>query len=77
MGPPDPKAVEQGGKDCEWKHPRAPVVRRLWDERATEAVLEFLAETRVGSWAAGGRARRLVEGEGRGTEGEEDGSGPP
>ena len=29
-------------------HPRAPVVRWLWDEKATEAVLEFLEDTRVG-----------------------------
>ena len=26
------------GKVCEWKHPRAPSVRLLWDRRAMEAV---------------------------------------
>ena len=37
------------GKVCEWKHPRAPSVRLLFqDERATPAVLTFLRETKVG-----------------------------
>ena len=35
------------GKGCEWKHPRTPSVRLLWDERV-EAVSEFLRTTRVG-----------------------------
>ena len=36
------------GKACEWKHPRAPAVRLLFqDERATPVVLTFLRETRV------------------------------
>ena len=30
------------GKECGWKHPRTPSVRKLWQEGATEAVLEFL-----------------------------------
>ena len=36
------------GKVCEWKHPRAFSVKWLWKERATEAVLDFLRDTRVG-----------------------------
>ena len=36
-------------KDCEWESPRVPSVRLLFrDERATPALLEFLADTRVG-----------------------------
>ena len=34
-------------KACGWNHPRAPSVRWLWKEKATEAVLEFLGSTRV------------------------------
>ena len=35
--------------DCEWPGPRAPRVRTLFvDPRATPALLEFLADTRVG-----------------------------
>ena len=37
------------GKVCEWKHPRAPSVRLLFqDERATPAVLTFIREIKVG-----------------------------
>ena len=36
------------GKACGWKHPRAFSVKWLWKERATEAVLGFLRDTRVG-----------------------------
>ena len=36
-------------RDCEWGSRRAPSVRLLFrDERATQAVLEFLEKTRVG-----------------------------
>ena len=45
---PDPEALEAGGKDCGWKDPRAPAVRKLWKEKATEAVLDFLEDTPVG-----------------------------
>ena len=41
------------GRDCQWQHPRAPSVRWLWDERATEAVLECLGGTRVRVQGAG------------------------
>lgn len=41
------------GKDCGWRHPRAPTVRLLWREGATEAVLEFLRGTRVGCARSG------------------------
>ena len=34
------------GKDYGWKHPRAPSVR------SAGAALEFLEDTRVGSWAS-------------------------
>ena len=37
------------GKACEWKHPRAPAVRLLFqDERATPVVLAFLRGTKIG-----------------------------
>ena len=29
------------GKACGWKHPKAPSVKWLWREKATEAVLDF------------------------------------
>ena len=49
--------------------------------RATEAVLEFLGDTLVGSWvSAGGRARRGIEAVPERemvSEGEEGGPGPP
>ena len=32
-------------KDCGWKHPRAWAVRKLWSEKATEAVLELLRDS--------------------------------
>ena len=44
------------GKDCGWKHPRAPAVRKLWREEATEAVLEFLRTPGLGvGWRPGER----------------------
>ena len=49
------------GKDCGWKHPRAPAVRKLWREEATEAVLKFLRDTRVGCWTASRGAGRPAE----------------
>ena len=65
------------GKAQEWRHPRAPSVRWLWREKSTEAVLDFLANTRVGCI----RSRRVVPEEatraGSGDEGEEGGPGPP
>ena len=36
------------GKACGRKRPRAPSVKRLWKEKATEAVLVFSRDTRVG-----------------------------
>ena len=67
------------GKDCRWKHPRAPVVKKLWKEEATEAALEFLGDVRAGCWSSGGiaRAPRMAEGGGEASEGEEGGPGPP
>ena len=65
------------GKDCGWEHPRAPAVRKPWDERATEAVLEFLEDTRVECWTAAGTAKRQAEGVGQSGEGEEGGPEPP
>ena len=65
-------------RDCRWKHPKAPAVRKLWKEGATEAVLEFLGDVRVGCWqAVRVRAPAEAKGEGTGSEGEEGGPGPP
>ena len=63
-------------KDCRWKHPKAPAVRKLWKGRATEAVLEFLRDTRIGGWQTS-RVKALAEVEAAGSEGEENGPGPP
>lgn len=41
---------ERVAKDCGWRRPRAPAVRKLWNEGATEAVLEFLKDTRAGCY---------------------------
>ena len=60
------------GKACGWKHPRAPSVRLLWKEKATDAVLAFLRDTRVGCMVT---LRPQEEGED--SEGEEGGRGPP
>ena len=61
-------------KDCGWKRPKAPAVRKLWKEGATEAVLELL-----GCWSSAGAARSPSEAEGGGkvSDGEEDGPGSP
>lgn len=56
-------------RDCRWRHPKAPAVRKLWKGSATEAVLEFLIDTRVGCWQTT-RVRALTEAEGAGSEGE-------
>ena len=45
------------GRDYQWQHPRAPSVRWLWDERATEVVLECLGDTKVGCRVSAGKAR--------------------
>ena len=70
------------GKDCHWEHPRAPALRWLWKEEATESVLEFLESTRVVCRASAEVARARVDedrggGAARGAEGEEGGPGPP
>ena len=79
------------GKACEWKHPRAPTVRLLFeDDRATPAVLDFLRDTRVGRVFTPAALEecgedgleelelRPWEGEGGWNEnGEEGGPGPP
>ena len=73
------------GRACGWKHPKTPSVRRLCKDKATEAVLDFLRDTRVGCMV---NVRRLLreerggvedEGEGEGADegNEEDGPGPP
>ena len=80
LSPPDREAVEEGWKDCGWKHCRAPSVRWLWREGATGAVLKFLEDTRVGFREPPGRARA---GEDRGeaeipeSDGEGGWPGPP
>ena len=52
-------------------------MRKLWDEKATEAVLEFLEDTRVGCWTAAGSARRQAEDVSQSGEGEESSLEPP
>ena len=51
-------------KDGRWEHPKAPAVSKLWEGTATEAVLEFLRDTRVGCWQ-----RVLADGEREGARG--------
>ena len=64
-------------EDCGWKYPSAPAVRKLWSKEATEAVLEFLEDTRVGWWTSTRGARRPAEDVGQGGEGEEGCPGSP
>ena len=57
-------------------------MRWVWREEATEAVIKFLEDTRVGSRSSGmARAkvddRESVGQESEGEEGEEGGPGPP
>ena len=58
----------------EWKRPRAPSVRYLWEGKATGAVLKFLRTTRVGCVGLG---RVPPEDRGEEESGEESGPGPP
>ena len=61
------KLGKRVGKDCGQKHPKALAVRKLWKERATEAVLELLEDAPVGHWLSAGVARApRVEGVGEG-----------
>lgn len=79
---PQIKALWKGvGRACDWRRPRAPTARTLFqDERATPVVSTFLWETKVGGMvllvAVGGgsgtRTEHLVE-----VEGEEGGPEPP
>ena len=59
---------------CGWEHPRVPLVKWLWKEEATEAVLDFLQDTRVGCMVT---VRRPLEDEGGYSDNEEGGPGPP
>ena len=66
------------GKDCGWKHLRAPSVRWLWRVDATEAVLEFLGDTNVGCRSSGVARVERDEAESVRQESEcEEGPGPP
>ena len=47
LGPPEDKIGKTDDDRCWWKHPGAPLVKRLWKEKATKAVLKFLRDTRV------------------------------
>ena len=70
--------VEGDRKTCRWKHPKAPSIRHLWKGKATEAVLDFLRDTRVGCMVNSRRPPRREGGEeGEGKINEEDGLGPP
>ena len=66
-------------KDCRLEHPKAPAVRKLRKEGVTEAMLEYLEDTRVGCWSPSGarRAPREAEDLGEAEEGEEGGPGQP
>ena len=68
------QAWKDVGGTCEWKHPRTPSVRLLWDVRAAGAVLEFLRTTRVGCISG---ERVPAEDRWDDTQGEEGGPGPP
>ena len=68
--PPDQEVMERYMEACGWKHPRAPSVRLLWDERATEVALDFLQDTRVGCMGA-------PRGGGEDSENEGGGLNPP
>ena len=68
------------GKLCEWKEPKAPEVRLLFDDvRAAPAVLIFLRDTRVGRIVPQAPRRRMAGQDGRKVdrEGDEGGPGPP
>ena len=67
-------------KLCEWKEPRAPEVRLLFDDvRAAPAVLTFLRDMQVGRTVPRALRRRRAGEDGREVdrEGEEGGPGPP
>ena len=38
------------GKACRWRHPKAPSVRQLWKDKATEAVWAFLGTQGSNVW---------------------------
>ena len=67
------------GKDCRWEHTRAPSMRWVWKEDATEAVIEFLEDTPVGSRSSRMARAKLGDREsvGQVSEGEEGRPGPP
>ena len=73
------KMWKEIGKACGWKHPRAPAVRWLWEEKATKAVLSFLTSTRVGEMVDLRKLSEngLEESEESETDGDEGGPGPP
>ena len=74
---------------CEWKHPRAPTIRLLFqDGGATPAVLIFLRDTRVGKtvalappgeeeWDGLEEIELWPEGGGQAANDDEGGPGPP
>ena len=64
------------GKACGWKHPKVPSVKRLWKDKAIEAVLAFLEDTGVGCIVTK-RKPREEECGGEGLEGEGARPGPP
>ena len=74
MASADEEAMEGVGEALGRKRPRAPSVRYLWEEKAADAVLEFLRTTRVGCVGIG---RVPPEDRGDDEEGEEGGPGPP
>lgn len=63
------------GKAYWWKHPKVSSVKRLWNDKTTEAVLVIPRDTRVGYIVTVRRFPREEEGEDDGNE--EGGPGPP
>ena len=52
---------EDIGKACGWKHPRPHSVKWLWKEKATEASLYFLLDTRASFMITVGRTPKEGE----------------
>ena len=73
VDPTGQKVVERYREGMWVETPKGPSVKLLVDERATEAVLDFPRDTKVGCTIA----IRPQEGEGKDSKGEESGPGPP
>ena len=74
LSPPDPKAVEESGQGLRLEVPEGTVGQEAVARGATEAVLEFLGDTRVGCRTAA-KAIEPREEEGQASDGEEASEG--